>query len=363
MARARVGGDQHEAAPLALLFGEIREHWEDAALGGIEGAVDVGEVLDPADGAVGVVPGEEVVHVAGGEGLQRPVEPAGVVGVVEVLHHDLPVPRQVGNRLALQCCGRLQAVVGEHGVDLGHGRTEGPGVAVEVGHDEPLPDLHLELRERMIGPVEAGGPVHGRRAQQSAVQSVGPVVVGAGEAAAVAGPLRDHHSPVAAHGRHHPQLAVGVPGGYQRFARDGDAAEVPRLGQLVDPAHAQPLPLEDGPPLELVELRRRVQDGRQQPGLVHRPHGGAEAVQKVAGQHCHGSFLFTSGALVAAFDAVPNLAFGLRRSRIGWSRIRGLQGGADLQAQGVSVGRGDYLDGRGAAPRRVRPAQPARGCR
>ena len=282
-------GDQHEAAPLALLVGEVGEHGQDAALGGIERAVDVGEVLDPADGAVGVVPGQEVVHVAGSEGLERPMQPAGVIGVVEVLHHDLPVPGKVVDRLALQGGGRRQAVVGEHGVDLGHGRPEGRGVVVEVGHDEPLPHLDLESGQRMLGPVEARGPVHRRGSQQLSVEPVGPVVVGAGEAAAVAGALRDHHSPVLAHGRHHPQFAIGVVNRDQRLTRDGYAAEVAGFGQLVGAAHAEPLPLEDGPSLELVELRRGIEHGRQQPGLVHRPDGVGEAGQQVVGQHCHGA--------------------------------------------------------------------------
>ena len=281
------GRDQHEPAPAALVLGQVGEHRQQAALGGVERAVHVGEVLDAADGAVVVVPVQEVVHVAGGEGLQRPVEPACVVGVVEILHHDLPVPGQSGDRLALQGGGGLQPVVLEHGVDLGHGGAERGGAGVEVGHDEPLPELHLELDQPVLGRVEADGPVHGRGAEQLAVEPVGPVVVGAGEPAAVARALGQDHAPVPAHRRHDPQLAVGVPHDNQRLAGDGDAAVVAGLGQLVGPAHAQPLPLEDGPPLELEELRRRVKNGRQQPGLVDRPGRVVEAGQQLIGQDGH----------------------------------------------------------------------------
>ena len=229
--------------------------------------------------------------MAGGERLEGPVQPAGVVRVVEVLHHDLPVPGQVRDRLALEGGGGLQPVVGEQLVDLGHGRAERAGLLVEVGHDEPLPELHLELGQAVVGPVEVRGAVHGRRAQQRPVEPVGPVVVRAGEPPAVARALGDHHAPVAAHRRQDAHLAVGVAGCDEGLARDGDAPEIAWIGKLVGPAHAQPLALEDGPALELVELGRRVQLGGEHPGLADRSGRVVEAGQELIGEDCHGSLL------------------------------------------------------------------------
>ena len=79
-------------------------------------------------------------------------------------------------------------------------------------------------------------------------------MVGARETSGVARALGQDHATVLADGGHDAQLAVPVPQQDQGLPGDGDAAEIPRLGYLIGPSDAQPLPLEDGLPLEFEEL-------------------------------------------------------------------------------------------------------------
>src|SRR5262245_38809463 len=89
------GRDEAEHAAPPLLLGEGGEDRHEALHRRVERAVDLREVLDTRDVAHAVTPVEEIAHARGGERLERLVQAAGVVRVVEVLHHDLPVPREV----------------------------------------------------------------------------------------------------------------------------------------------------------------------------------------------------------------------------------------------------------------------------
>ena len=85
--------DQSEGRSGSLLFGEIGEDIHDDAMGGVEPTVNVG-VTGGAENDIGVVGPRhrKARHVRRAEVLHELVKPVGVVAVVEVLEHDLPVP-------------------------------------------------------------------------------------------------------------------------------------------------------------------------------------------------------------------------------------------------------------------------------
>src|SRR5439155_18640781 len=130
-----------EEATLPFVLGEPGEHRQQVLHGRVERTVDVGEVLNPRHVPYVVAPGEEVTHAARRERLQRLVQPARVVRVVEVLEHDLPVPRKVRQRLPAKSDGVVELVAGEWFVELDETGRERRGVPVEGREDETVPDL------------------------------------------------------------------------------------------------------------------------------------------------------------------------------------------------------------------------------
>ena len=107
-----------------------------------------------------------------------------MVGLHEIVHEDLPVEGRVEDRGLLRY-ERTHLVFGEHLAHRGERLSEGIRRTVEVHEDPPLPDLRPDLRQRAARRVEGGYVVHVRRADEGAVETVGPEVVGALERASV----------------------------------------------------------------------------------------------------------------------------------------------------------------------------------
>ncbi len=71
----------------------------------------------------------------------------------------------------------------------------------------------------------------------------------------------------------------------QPLAVDGRGEVVAGTGDLVDPADAEPVVIEEGTPFELEELIGRVARRRQGAGLVDIEHRVIERGQELGGQH------------------------------------------------------------------------------
>ena len=275
----------------ALLLGERLDEREDDLLGGVEPPVGVDGVHGAEQGGVARLIGGVFGPRRRGEVVDALVEPAGVIALHEVLGHDLPVERQVGHGGRVDGHHVLDVEVGHRLVEAAQPGRQRLGPVVEVDEDETLPHLGAQPRQPDVGLVEPVGPVHVGRADQAAVEVVGPPVVRAAEGVAVARGLRrrleplvrgplgrggDAHGPVLAHRAHHVHLAGLVASHDEGLAGHGGGVEVARVGYLVGPADAYPLPLVDGLHLEVEEPRVGIGGGRQ-------PDDGGE-IPRRAGQ-------------------------------------------------------------------------------
>ena len=124
--------------------GEDRQH---GPLGGIEAGVGMERAIEAQEAGVGGIGVGKHRPLAGDEVVQRPaVQLAGVVAVVVVLEHDLPVPGELaghGGRRPRRRRGRSWRSPRPRR----QARRERRGGAVEIDEDEALPDLHLERRQ------------------------------------------------------------------------------------------------------------------------------------------------------------------------------------------------------------------------
>ena len=114
------------------------------------------------------------------------VETTVVVHLHEVLDHDLPVERHVGNDHGIDGDEVVDPVVGQRCVELCQPRRQRRRVVREVHEDEAAPDLHRQPRQADLVHVESVGLGHLGRADQLTVEVVDPVVVRAAELAGVA---------------------------------------------------------------------------------------------------------------------------------------------------------------------------------
>ncbi len=87
-------------------------------------------------------------------------------------------------------------------------RRERRRLRIEVDEDESVPGFQLQLRQAEARLVEVARAAHRRGADELAVESIGPVMVGADERARVAAAFGDEHAPVLAYGGHGIELAV-----------------------------------------------------------------------------------------------------------------------------------------------------------
>ncbi len=212
-----------------------------------------GAVEAQVAGGVGRQLGEDG-QGAGHEVVQRPVvQLVGVIAVVVVLEHHLPVPGVPRGRAGAGAVGGGEAVAGDGVLHRGQARGQGRGVHVEVDEDEAQPGLHLEAGQVDLPLVEIAGPLHRRRVHQMAVQAIGPVVVGAQEAARVARAFGHQHAPVLADRRHGHELALAGAGHQDGLADDAGGEVVAGFRHPALAADAEPFVIEHRLFLELVE--------------------------------------------------------------------------------------------------------------
>src|SRR2546425_8298054 len=145
----------------------------------------------------------------------------------------------------------------EHGCE---GPFERLRLAGEVQEQEPFPRGDGHGVERVVALVEALYVAHVRRADQGAVERVGPGVIGALDRLGEAPPrlLAQPGAPVAADVVERPHDAVLSPHHDEALARDGPHHEVARVRELGGAAGAQPAPAEDALHLLAVDLGRGV---------------------------------------------------------------------------------------------------------
>ena len=113
------------------------------------------------DDSGSVIPGHwECSHTAGAEILDGVVQTIGVIAIVEVLHHDFPVPRKV-----LQCEGSgthriFKIVVNKQWLVARHRWTKWRSIKIEVDHDEALPYFNTQVGHTPLLLVEVFGLFH-----------------------------------------------------------------------------------------------------------------------------------------------------------------------------------------------------------
>ena len=254
-ADAERGRNQSEARPPSFLFGEVGENRQQGFVGGVEAAVYVSVAVGAEDHIAAVVPRHrELRHMAGAEILDDLMQTVGVIAVVEVLKHDLPVPRQIAERESARADAVGQVVVGQKRGEAFQSGRKGLSVKVKAHEDEPFPHFHQQLGQAVVGFAEIFCALHCGCAQQSSVQAVAPVVIRAGEGAGVARVVADLHASVLTDGREHIYLAVFVAGRDDSFAVHFGSEVVARLGYLRSQAEAQPFVIPEGFELKVVEL-------------------------------------------------------------------------------------------------------------
>jgi hypothetical protein len=162
-----------------------------------------------------------------------------VVGVLDVLHVELPVVRQHLREAAehdwrapgQDPADAVQDLLAEVLLDVGQ-------VVVQGAEDEPVHDCQSQLARPVSLQAEVGWhaalAAHSlgeRDRGQVALQAVGPGVVDAGEVAGVAVVgHRDQRAAVRAAVLERVDLPVGVPGDQDRLLADERGTEVTRLG-------------------------------------------------------------------------------------------------------------------------------------
>ena len=281
-ARRNVGEDHL----VAVFTGQLREDRQHGFLRGIETGVRMqGAVVAQVPGGVfGQL--RKRCQGTGNEVVQWPaVQAIGVVAVVIVLEHHLPVPGKhtAGLRVAGQFGIDKIVTVDRFFHVLQPGR-QGRCVSVEVYKNETQPGFHLERWQPDFGLVEIFGSVHCRTVRQCPVQAVTPLVVRTDEAAGVAAAFRDQHGTVPAHGRHGAQFAVKVADDDERLADDGGGEKVAGAAHLGLAADAEPFVVEDRLFFEFVELRVCIADRRQGLRPLYRQDGTGEGIKERIGQ-------------------------------------------------------------------------------
>ena len=200
----------------------------------------------------------------------------------EILKHQLPI----GVHVVVDATGRPQA----RDVEAAEPTFQGSERARErlrllrqSDEQEPFPLGERDLVERVVPLVEPRDLVHVRRADQRAIERVGPRVVGAlnrlGKTSALR--LAQPGAAVAAHIVEGAHRAVLTAHDDDALAAGGADRVVPGLGELGGAADADPAPREDALPLFGPDLGRVVVAPGQRPlallvrlgGFDERRHG------------------------------------------------------------------------------------------
>ncbi|EWS62853.1 hypothetical protein Y695_03916 [Hydrogenophaga sp. T4] len=233
------------------------------------------------------------------EGDEPGVQQTGVVGVLDVLLHQLPV---AGNALAVVAQDRELAAVEQAVEVLQDGRPhvlfERLDLVIERGEHHAAAHRHLELRQRMVLGVEVGRhaaidlavlPHAAAKGHtlQVAVGRVAPLVVGADELGLVAVALAaETHAAVRADVLHHMDRAVGGAGHDDRTFADHAALEVARVGDFRFQADVTPVALvEEALQFALVALLIGVDGEGDAAGAAQLPVQGIRAGDGGLGGH------------------------------------------------------------------------------
>ena len=92
-AETKARGNEGESGPPTLFFGQLRKNRIESLVRGVETRVNMYVSGFSEDDVAFVVPRDgKTREFAGAEGLDVLMELRGVVAVVEILEHDLPVP-------------------------------------------------------------------------------------------------------------------------------------------------------------------------------------------------------------------------------------------------------------------------------
>jgi len=229
---------------------------------------------------LGQVLGEHA-QIAGGNVVDRAgMQPIGVIAVIVVLEHHLPVPREGGFLDVHRGIGLIQFKVFQHLCHLGQSWRQRCGLGVEVDEDEAVPDLHLELGQADLALVEAASLFHRRRPDQLTVQAVGPMVIGAQEGTGIAMAFRHKHRPVLANARHGADMAVAGPHHDDRLAHMHRGEVIARRLHPFLAANTKPFPGKNRVLLKLEKTRVRVARWRQHLRLVNRTNRALQALKK-----------------------------------------------------------------------------------
>ena len=238
----------------------------------------VDEVASVVPVGVAVVPVHAqpalVVGAPEAEGDEPGVQQAGVVGVLDVLLHELPVTRNALAVVAqdLELAAVEQAI--EPPQDLrAQVVLEGLHVEVEGGEDHAAARGHLQLGQAVVGGLEVrrhaaldlavllDAPPQ-RYPAQLALQVVAPLVIRADEGTEVAVPFAaETHAAVGAHVLEDVERAVGVAHQDHRALAHHRSLEVPGVGHLGLQAHVAPVaPVEEALQLLAIDLIAGVGD-------------------------------------------------------------------------------------------------------
>ncbi len=233
-------------------------------------------------GHPGLVHHREVVTVAGVLQLDLPIAPEpklvhpGHLGGISVALLEEPLHPQL--RIAKEILQRF-------------------GVGVEGGPDHPEVGLGAQGVQREVGllhhalvTVGVGDP------SQSAVQAVGPVVVGTGEAVRLSPRyIANGGAAVSTTVQQGVEVAFAVPGHDHRLPTDRGGLEASRLGDLALVGHPDPGAVEDLAHLLGEDLRIGV-EAAGHPVIGHQV-GGAELLLRVGAGH---QFSLFTGACSSA---------------------------------------------------------------
>jgi len=135
-------------------------------------------------------------HIARTEVLNGVVQTIGVISIVEVLHHDLPVPGKV---FQCECSGAhrvFEFVICEQRFVARHGRTKRCSIKIEVDHDKAQPQFNFQIGHTPLLLVEVFGLFHCRSAKQSTIKAVHPLVIRTRKGSTITRIFFDLHSAV-----------------------------------------------------------------------------------------------------------------------------------------------------------------------
>ena len=283
--------DVGEGHPVAIRLVEIGKDRQQCALRRVEARIGVQRAVVAQEARIGRIGLGKFGAFGGHEIVQRPlVQLRGVIAVIVVLEHHLPVPGEDARFAGTLALGTGKVVMRDRLGDCGQAGGERGCVEVEIDEQEALPDLDLEAGQAVLFLLEVARLLHRRRAGQLAVEAVGPVMIGAQEHPRVARAFGHQHRPVRAHRGHRVDLTIAAAGDDDRLADNLSREIVADIGHPALAPDAQPLVVVQRFLLELVEVLVGVAFGGKRLGLGQVDRRGFERRDESGGgQSCrHG---------------------------------------------------------------------------